>query len=425
MINTSQREASQNNRSALVLMALVISGEAIFFLPFMIPRVFRPTFLSAFGLSNLELGIAFSVYGTVAMISYFLGGWLADIFAPRKLMSTALLLTGLGGLLMINTSSLQQMTWIYGAWGATTILLFWAAMIRATRAWGGKELQGRAFGFLDSGRGLSAAVTGSLALWLFSFLLPGNGDSPSTEQLKSALENTILAVSIVTILTALLVWVVLPKAKSTHEQHAKKIDLRGITKVVQLPTLWLISAVIVSGYVGYKITDDFSLFAKDVLGYDDVNAAKVGTLALWIRPVTAFVSALLADKYKSSYIIFYSFVIVILSSLSIGLKLNTSMVSLYIILIASTGIGVFAIRSLYFALLEEGNIPFQYTGTAVGIISVIGFTPDIFMGPLMGRILDQTPGAQGHYHLFLTLACFSLLGFLASLLFLRSSRKSS
>ena len=63
------RESSSIRRSIAIL-ALIVAGEAAFFLPFVLPRVFRPTLLDVFHLTNLELGIAFSVYGVVAMLAY-------------------------------------------------------------------------------------------------------------------------------------------------------------------------------------------------------------------------------------------------------------------------------------------------------------------------------------------------------------------
>ena len=44
------------------------------------------------------------------------------------------------------------------------------------------------------------------------------------------------------------------------------------------------------------------------------------------------------------------------------------------------------------------------TGTAVGVVSLIGYTPDIFIGPLMGYFLDEYPGALGHQCVFALLA---------------------
>ncbi len=55
------------------------------------------------------------------------------------------------------------------------------------------------------------------------------------------------------------------------------------------------------------------------------------------------------------------------------------------------------------------------TGAAVGLVSVIGFTPDIFFRPIAGRILDATPGAAGHLNLFLLLAAIAVTGAIAAI----------
>ncbi len=77
----------------LTMFALVMAGEAIFGLPFLVARIFRPTLLDVFGITNLQLGTAFSVYGVVAMLAYFPGGALADRFAARTMMTAALVIS--------------------------------------------------------------------------------------------------------------------------------------------------------------------------------------------------------------------------------------------------------------------------------------------------------------------------------------------
>ena len=47
-----------------------------------------------------------------------------------------------------------------------------------------------------------------------------------------------------------------------------------------------------------------------------------------------------------------------------------------------------------------------------GTVSFVGFTPEIFFGPITGRILDANPGAVGHQNYFLFLACVAALGLL-------------
>lgn len=82
-------------------------------------------------------------------------------------------------------------------------------------------------------------------------------------------------------------------------------------------------------------------------------------------------------------------------------------------------------RTLYYAAVKEGQIPYAVTGTAVGIISVVGYTPDIFMGPVMGVLLDNSPGITGHQHVFTILAGFSLMGVYASYRFKKMTQSHS
>ena len=57
---------------------------------------------------------------------------------------------------------------LYGYWGCTTILLFWAALIKSTRLWGGEHTQGRVFGLLEGGRGALAAILGTIGAAVFA-----------------------------------------------------------------------------------------------------------------------------------------------------------------------------------------------------------------------------------------------------------------
>src|SRR3546814_18843994 len=111
-------------------------------LPFVCARVFRTTCLEVFALSNFQLGSAFSVYGMVAMASYFFGGPLADRFAARTLIVLALVATASGGIVFATIPSISVLPLLYGFWGLTTLLLFLAALIRAPRGWGNTEEHG-------------------------------------------------------------------------------------------------------------------------------------------------------------------------------------------------------------------------------------------------------------------------------------------
>lgn len=409
--------------------ALILAGEAVFLQPFVVARIFRPTFLDVFGITNLELGTAFSVYGVIAMFAYFLGGPLADRFPARRLIATALVTTALGGVMFATIPSLAVLTILYGFWGLTTILLFWAALIRATREWGGTDGQGKAFGILDSGRGLFAALLSSLSVLIFASFLPETVESASLEERKIALGAIIWIFSGIGIVAAGLIWILIPEPKVVPGQVIEKkpkITLDGLKAVGKLPTVWLQALIILCAYVGYKCTDDFSLYASDAFGYDDVAAAKIGTISFWVRPFAAMGAGLLGDRIGASRVLIGSFALLILGSLVIALGgVVPGILWMLFVTIAGTSAGIYALRGLYFAIFEDANVPLVFTGSAVGLVSVIGYTPDIFMGPLMGYLIDRSPGAVGHQQVFGVLALFGAIGLVATVLFSRYSQKTS
>jgi len=398
------------------LFLLILAGESIFILPFVLSRVFRPTVLDVFQLDNVQLGICFSVYGIVALVSYLFGGPLADKYPPRKLIAVAMWMTALGGLAYATFPSYTILKIIYGYWGFTTIFLFWPSLIKATRVWGGSDSQGKAFGFLDGGRGLVGALFGTLGVITFSLFIATEIAEASVSESRAAFKYVILISTAVISLVGVLAWFFLKlDEKSEKEIILSKIALPEIREVLRLPSVWLLMIIILSAYVGYKITDVFSLYAQDVMLYDQVESAQVGTFLLFIRPVIGVVIGVLADRTQTTLWLVLSFVITFFGALLFATGIiSDSTTILFFISILVVATGVYAARSLYFAVMERGQIPLVLTGTAVGLISIVGYTPDIFAGPAMGYLLDSSPGAKGHQHVFWMLALFSFIGSVAS-----------
>ncbi len=168
-------------------------------------------------------------------------------------------------------------------------------------------------------------------------------------------------------------------------------------------------------YVGYKGTDDLSLLVRDVTGKSEVDAAWVGTAAFWIRPFAAVGAGLLADRVGGWRTVAACFVLLLLSNLGVATASSAPVVPLLFASVAGTCVAVYALRGVYFALFPEAGVPVAVTGTAVGLVSVVGYTPDVFFGPLMGAILDAHSGAEGHRVLFFVLAGFACAGVFATL----------
>ena len=408
----------------LHITALVIAGEMIFGLPFHTARFFRPTLLEAFGLTNTQLGDLFAVYGIAAMLSYFPGGVLADRFSARALLTASLVTTGLGGLYMATIPGARQMAALYGFWGITTIFLFWGALIRATREWGGDTAQGVAFGTLEAGRGLAAAVVALLVVAVLASYLPENAALATDEERRAGIRAVILAYSGIAFLAAALVWLAVP---DTAEESVDRHDpFANMAEVVRSPLIWAQAGIIVCAYCGYKGLDYLSLYAVDVLRMDEVEAARLSAYGAYIRPVAALAAGIIADRVSASRAIGVTFALltVVYFALSLVGPETTGTFVIYGNLVVSL-FAVFALRGIYFALLQETGTPRYLTGTAVGMVSLLGYTPEIFFAPIAGRILDATPGVGGHHDLFLLLAGIAAVGVVIVLLLVRLRRNKS
>jgi MFS family permease len=415
-----------NNKKFLILTLLILSGEFIYFLPYVLSRVFRPTFLDVFQLNNFQLGSLFSVYGVVALLSYIYGGVITDRYSPRKLMSSALFLTALGGLVLASYPSYQTLQILYGYWGFTSVFLFWGAMIKATRLWGGDNNQGKAFGFLDGGRGIVAASMGSIGVFVFTIVLTSDIESASVLERQEAFRYVILLSSFMVAFIGLLVLIFLRNMENKNTNFELPLNtLTNIKGVLKNESIWLLMLIIMCAYVGYKVTDIYSLYASEVMLYDQIEAAEVGALQLYLRPIVCIAIGLLADRTKNMFWIIFGFVTMLIGALifSFGI-IKPDMNFIFFLSLVILAVGTYSIRALYFAVLKEANVAFALTGTAVGIISVVGYSPDIFAGPIMGYLLDENPGIIGHQYVYFMLVIFSIIGLIASIRFARLTKPS-
>ena len=405
------------------MIILILASELVFSLPFHLARFFRPTFLDIFNLSNTNLGDIFAVYGLMAMISYFLGGMIADKISARKLMATSLLLTASGGIYMSTLPNLLGMTLLYGYWGITTIFLFWAAMLKATKEWGGEYTQGKAFGLLEGGRGAVASLLSAIAIVIFASFLPLQVNLASASERLNGFRSIILFYSTLTAIGAILVWKFLPEPQVHATKKERSIDFKSLTKVLSNRLVWMHAGIIVCAYSTYKGLDNTALYAYEVMGMNEVDAATLFTYASLTRPIAAIFAGILADRIIASRVILLMFCMLICSFGSlIFLDGSAPWVIFLYINIFVTFFAVFAIRGIYFALIHEINTPAQITGTTIGIVSFVGFTPEIFFGPISGRILDANPGLVGHQNYFIFLTIIALIG-IGTTWFLRKNNK--
>lgn len=397
------------------MLALIVAGEAIFFLPFVLPRIFRITLLQVFAINDSQLGQLFAVYGTIALIAYLVGGPLADRFSTRWLMSIALWSTGASGFLLATLPGFYGLMGLYAFWGVSTILLFWAPLLRSTREVGGRGGSNLAFGLLEGGRGASAALIGTFAVALLAMLLP-ESEAVTEAGRNAAFQRVIRLFSSFVLFAGFVVFLVFRDRNRGEE--SPRLDWGQVRQVARYPQVWLQAAIIVCGYTGYRVTDGFPALAADYLGLDELGAAAFTTQALWLRPLAALAGGILATWFSTTRMVQISFMLVCTTSLGISQGwVVPGMAVMFGLVVTGTACSVYALRGLYYAIMEEGQVPLAVTGTAVGLVSIIGYLPDIYVSRMLGYFLDRYPGVEGHQHMYGWLAGFTFCGLIAVTLY--------
>src|SRR3546814_18102309 len=115
------------------------------------------------------------------------------------------------------------------------------------------------------------------------------------------------------------------------------------------------------------ISDIFGLYAHDVLGYDEVAAARIGALTFWARPIAALCAGFLADRYTATRSLVFGFVLLGAGAAVLGTDLLPLQIpALFVILLAATSLGIYGVRGIYFSVLNEMRLPLRSEERRVG-----------------------------------------------------------
>ncbi len=80
-------------------------------------------------------------------------------------------------------------------------------------------------------------------------------------------------------------------------------------------------------------------------------------------------------------------------------------------------------RAIFFAPMDEVQVPREITGSAMSMGSFIGYLPGAFMYAVYGGILDKFEGLSGYRIVYIIMAVFAAGGFLLSTYILKTIKK--
>nr|WP_067291637.1 MFS transporter [Marinobacterium profundum] len=374
---------------------------------------FETSILEAFQITPSELGNYYSMLGVMYFICYLPSGWLADRISPRLLVTVSMIGTGALGLWFATIPSKDVLVYIFMAWGIAAGLTFWASMLKGVKMLAQKDEQGRFFGILDGGRGLVEAVLATIAISIFAYAIETNNLSNTL-----ALKQVIYMYSFTCIGIGLMTFLFIRGGTAAEEKVSSEGRgnlLRDLKFLASIPELWMVAIVIFCGYQLFWATYSFSAFMQDGYEITAVTAGFITVAKLWMRPIGGIGAGILGDRYGKENIL-----AIALLGASLGLVfliLFPQLGSIYLLLAIVLLIGVltYAIRGLYWSILDGCNIPLHVTGLAIGIVSLIAYTPDIFLPQINGFIAARYEGVTVYQLYFGYIAAMGVIGTLAVL----------
>ncbi len=143
---------------------------------------------------------------------------------------------------------------------------------------------------------------------------------------------------------------------------------------------------------------------------DPVSVGAVTVAVLWMRPVGGFAGGFLADKIGKT-----NTIMIALGGAAAFLALTALMPasvapSAFFAAVIVLGIFLYAIRGTYWSILGDDGFSNVVMGSAIGVISFIGYLPDIIL-PQFNSFLFNTFGDKGGYNAyFLSSAAFAVVG---------------
>jgi len=369
------------------LLLLAAGAGIIFQLPY-IRETFYPQIQSAMNLTNTQMGLLSAGYATMATLSYFIGGIVADKFSARKLLTFSFIITGLLGLWFSTFPSYNIARLIFVLMGISTIITYWSACIKATRMLGTSEEQGRLFGLQEGLRGFLNAglVFGMTAV--YSHFAAQNEILGTSAAIKLC--------SIVVIIIGILNFIFIEDTKKEEKSESIVEVTKGMFKALTIPRVWILVAIIFTAYSVYGLIGYVNTYAVNYFGLSATMGSTFGAIRYLVQGLGGIIGGFLADRLKSRIkVIIGGCILLALSfGLLIILPVQASLVGAVMVNFMFGLLFIYAVRSQYFAVHDDASIPVSMSGRVSGIASCLGYAPDLFMYTLVGSWMD-TYGAEG------------------------------
>ncbi len=413
-----QQQQSLFKKNVFKILLLSFAGSIIYGLPYF-RYYYYDSYLSAYHLTNTQMGVLGSAYGVFGVLSYLVGGVFADRFSAKKLLIFSLTATGLGGIVHFMYPTYKVLVVLYAVWGIVSLMTFWPALMKIVRMQGNPDEQSRSYGLFEGGRGVTNIIHTSIATGIFGMF--------QVTAASVGLNWIIIFYSICPILCAILFFFMIKDDEGKLESvSTEKFKFANILTVLKMPAVWMVSLITYTTYTFNLSYFYFTPYATNILKTSAVFGAIVGVLSQYCRPVGSPIGGYLADKLGKAKVMLVGYIVMVACTFAIMyLPGGTIQLPVLIVICGVFYLAMYSNFGIYFSMLTEGGVPIEYAGIAIGVVSTLGYLPEVVCPFLAGKTLDAYSSNTGYHIYFTYMIVVGIIGAITAVVWMKTYGKTS
>ena len=408
---------SISNFTRTAVIGIVSSGAVVVYLTYLIRYVFYEPVLQSLSLTNEQLGILYGLYGTTAMISYLPGGILADKIRVKYLATAGFGISAILTLWYSTLPSYEMLMIMFPLFGVCTTFIYWGIRYKGIRLVSNDNTYSRNIGISYGIVGILGLVVNFISMWIFD----------QFAEMSAGFNAVLMFYAGLNILFAIASFVLIPKFEGEIVKTRKKFDLSELVAAIKHPGVWLTTLSMFFIYTVYTSLSYTVPYVTAVFGASVGTAALMGNIRMYGTSLfSSPIIGALATKIKSpakTMLLCMGITAICLFVIVLAPHTAAFMIPVIILIMVLSFFlnGAYGVAS---SLFTETKVPATIFGSASGILSVIGFLPDMFVSPIAGRWLDQF-GNGAYTYIFIALGVSALLSMACAFLVLIYKKKKT
>ena len=399
----------------LFLAAIGFAQCSIFLLPYISYTFYKPLQMSLH-ITNQQLGFLLTIYGIIEVASFLPGGWVADKFNPRKMITIGLTIIGICCLVaaFFMNYTVYIIDWIVA--GIAANLIYWSSGLKAVRMIGDADEQGKAYGCFYMFVNLFTAAGNAVGVAIIAAM---------SKDIVLGFKYVVLFFALLAFVAAITIWFSLKSYKQTAKitEEREKITLKDVIFVLKRKEAWYFGIVAFCLYSYTCLATYFTPYFTDVM---HLSVASAGAIYVVTGPFSALfglIMGTISDFLGSTMKTIIGVMVIILAMVLLMLYFThiplLGAIAIDLV-VAVLSMGIYAIM---FASIEEIGMDRKVAGICIGVASVLAFAPDTFIYAMFGAWLDKY-GNYGYTMIFEYGVVLALVAIVFSLLFYRSTKKN-